>query len=94
MATTMISFRADSELKQKACALFDSLGMNLTTALTMFMKQAVLQQKYPCALELEVSNGTAMSYPQGFFDLFGSGKNLGFDEEPQDLSLEAKDIVL
>ncbi len=28
------------------------------------------------------------TYPQGFFELFGSGSKLGFDEEPEELNFD------
>ena len=39
MAT--VSFRMDDALKKQADELFNDLGMNLTTAFTIFVKQAV-----------------------------------------------------
>jgi DNA-damage-inducible protein J len=37
----------DSELKQQAEELFAALGLNMTTALTMFLRQAVRTQSIP-----------------------------------------------
>ena len=47
MATASITVRMDEELKKQAEALFDDLGMNMTTAFTVFAKAAVRQQKIP-----------------------------------------------
>ncbi len=47
MATTSITIRMDLELKRQAEALFDHLGMNMTTAFTVFAKAAVRSQKIP-----------------------------------------------
>lgn len=94
MATTTVTFRTDEKLKEDASQLFDSLGMNLTTALNMFLKQAVLKQKYPCSLEIGFIKETSATYPKGFFELFGSGSNLGFDDEPEDLQLDKENIQL
>lgn len=41
MATTNINVRVDTELKQSAEALFNDLGLNMSTAITMFLKSAV-----------------------------------------------------
>ncbi len=41
MSTTNINVRVDSSLKQNAEKLFDDLGMNMSTAITMFLKTAV-----------------------------------------------------
>lgn len=94
MSTTTVTFRTDEKLKEQASELFDSLGMNLSTALNMFLKQAVLKQKYPCSLELELMKETSATYPAGFFELFGSGSSLGFDEEPDDLILDKENLRL
>ena len=40
MATTNISIRMDSDLKSQADALFSELGMNLSTAFNIFVRQS------------------------------------------------------
>ena len=50
MSTTNITIRMDAELKKQAEDLFSDLGMNLTTAFTVFAKQAVREQKLPFAV--------------------------------------------
>ena len=50
MASTSVTIRMDPELKKQAEALFDTLGMNMTTAFTVFAKAAVRQQKIPFEL--------------------------------------------
>lgn len=45
-----ISFRIDDELKEKSEELFNSLGMNLSTALTIFIKQSLREGGIPFAL--------------------------------------------
>ena len=85
---TTITFRTDDKLKSEASKLFDSLGMNLSTALNLFMRQAVIKQKFPCPLDAEMVSDAKSTYPDGFFLLFGSGNGLGLDEEPDDIPLE------
>ena len=41
MVTSNINIRVDSELKQSAEALFDDLGLTMSSAITMFLKSAV-----------------------------------------------------
>lgn len=88
LMNTTVTFRTDDKLKSDATKVFEALGMNLSTALNLFMKQAVIKQKFPCSLDLEVLNDIQSSYKPGFFELFGTGNDLGFDEEPEDLPLE------
>lgn len=47
MATTSITIRMDEDLKKQAETLFNEIGMNMTTAFTVFAKAAVRQQKIP-----------------------------------------------
>ena len=88
MPSTTVTFRTDEKLKKEATKLFESLGMNLSVAINMFMKQAVAKQKYPCSLELDYTSDIKATYPKGFFKLFGSGKDLGFEEEPEEIPFE------
>ena len=47
MATTNINVRIDTELKQSAEALFADLGLNMSSAITMFLKSAVSHDGIP-----------------------------------------------
>lgn len=47
MATISTNIKIDSALKQEAQQLFDSLGLNLSTAVNMFLRQAVREQAIP-----------------------------------------------
>lgn len=48
--------RIDEELKKQAEELFNDLGMNLTTAFTIFAKQAVREQRIPFSISREIPN--------------------------------------
>ena len=50
MATTAITIRVDQKLKKEAEELFESIGINTTTAITMFLKAAVRQNEIPFRL--------------------------------------------
>lgn len=47
MATTSVTIRMDENLKKQAEVLFDEMGLNMTTAITMFTKAVVRQHKIP-----------------------------------------------
>lgn len=47
MATTSITIRMDEKLKKQAEILFEDMGLNMTTAFTMFTKAVVRQNKIP-----------------------------------------------
>lgn len=45
--TTSMNLRVEKNLKKEAEKLFDSLGINMTTAINIFLKQAVREQAIP-----------------------------------------------
>ena len=47
MATTSITVRMDEDLKKQVEKLFDDMGLNMTTAFTVFAKAVVKQNKIP-----------------------------------------------
>ena len=47
MGTTSITIRMDEKLKKQAEILFEDMGINMTTAITMFTKAVVRQNKIP-----------------------------------------------
>lgn len=51
-STTNISIRMDADLKEKADALFDELGMNLSTAFNIFVRQSLREGKIPFEISL------------------------------------------
>nr|WP_092471766.1 type II toxin-antitoxin system RelB/DinJ family antitoxin [Desulfotruncus arcticus] len=59
--TTNISIRLDVELKKQAEQLFSELGMNMTTAFNIFLRQAVRQQRIPFDVALEAPNAETIA---------------------------------
>ena len=47
MSTTSITVRMDVDLKKQAETLFDDMGLTMTTAITLFAKAVVRQNKIP-----------------------------------------------
>ena len=54
--TTNVSFRMDTELKAQAEALFSELGMNLSTAFNIFVRQSLREGGLPFQVRLEQPN--------------------------------------
>jgi len=54
--TTNISIRMDSDLKVQADALFNELGMNITTAFNIFVRQSLREGKIPFDISLNQPN--------------------------------------
>lgn len=62
MATsTNISIRMDTETKAKADALFGELGMNLTTAFNIFVRQSLREGKIPFEISLNQPNAETIA---------------------------------
>ena len=47
MRAAVIKTRVDAALKYDADAFFDSIGMDTTTAIRIFLKQTLIQRKIP-----------------------------------------------
>ena len=47
MKTAVLQTRLDKTLKQDADAFFESIGMDTTTAIRIFLKQTLIQRKIP-----------------------------------------------
>lgn len=58
MATTNLNIRTDKEIKEQAEKIFNELGLNMTTAVNMFLRTAVRENGIPFELKLDVPNET------------------------------------
>lgn len=47
LATTVLQIRMDEDLKNEAADLFDKMGMDLPTAIRVFLKRAVAEKAIP-----------------------------------------------
>ncbi len=56
MAKVSTNISLDAELKRSAQELFADFGIDLTTAVTLFLKQAVREQRIPFEIKREVPN--------------------------------------
>ena len=56
MATTNLNIRTDKEIKEQAEQIFSDLGLNMTTAVNMFLRSTIRENGIPFDLKLEVPN--------------------------------------
>ena len=56
MANANVTIRMDEDLRKEATALFDDLGISLNQAITLFVKQAVREQKIPFEISRNIPN--------------------------------------
>ncbi len=54
--TTNFSVRIDKQLKQESEALFRDLGMNLTTAINVFLRRAIRAGGFPFEIKQDQPN--------------------------------------
>ena len=52
IAMSQIAVRVDDELKKEATVIFNELGLDMTTAVKLFLKQSVLTKSIPFKLDL------------------------------------------
>ncbi len=56
MEKTSMTIRTDKEVKQQASEIFDALGMDMTTAVNVFLRQAIRYKGFPFELKVDVPN--------------------------------------
>ncbi len=59
--TTNLNIRVDEELKIKAEAIFNELGLNMSTAMNMFLRYSVRYGGIPFELRIEKPNEQTQS---------------------------------
>lgn len=66
MATTNLNIRTDKEIKEQAEQIFSDLGLNMTTAVNIFLRAVIRENGIPFDLKLEVPNEvTAAAIEEG-----------------------------
>ena len=58
MAVTNLNIRTDKEIKESAEMIFSELGLNMTTAINMFLRTTIREHGIPLSLKLDVPNST------------------------------------
>ena len=53
MATTSVTIRMDEKLKKQVEVLFEEMGLNMTTAITVYAKTVVRQRRIPFEISAE-----------------------------------------
>ena len=66
MASANLNIRTDKEVKAAAERIFEALGLNMTTAVNMFLRQTIRENGIPFELTLNVPNNvTAAAILEG-----------------------------
>ena len=61
MSKKSVSFRIDSDLKDQADELFAQLGLNITTAFNIFLRQSVREGRIPFDISLKMPNAETIA---------------------------------
>lgn len=66
MSTTNLNIRTDKVIKEQAEQIFEELGLNMTTAINMFLRTTIREHGIPFSLKLDVPNAvTAAAIEEG-----------------------------
>ena len=58
MAATNLNIRTDKAIKEQAEQIFNELGLNMTTAINLFLRTVIREHGIPFELKLDVPNDT------------------------------------
>ena len=76
MATTSITIRMEEGLKRQLESLFDSMGLNMTTAFTVFAKAVVREGRIPFEIKADPFYGESnMRHLERVFQDMDAGRN-------------------
>ena len=91
MATVNMSIRMDTELKKQADAMLSDMGLNMTTAMNMFLRQVVRQGKIPFEIATDIPNAETLAAMKEVDDMINgeipAKKYTSTDELFKDLEL-------
>ncbi len=80
MAKVPTSISIDADVKAKAQELFADFGMDLSTAINVFLRQAIYEHSFPFAIQREVPNETtlrAMEAAENGEEMYGPFDSIG-----------------
>lgn len=58
---TTLNIRIDKDIKEQADILFSELGLNMTTAINMFIRTAIRENRIPFELKLDTPNADTIA---------------------------------
>lgn len=66
MSTVNLNIRTDKEIKEKAENIFQELGLNMTTAINMFLRTSIRENVIPFDLKIDsVNDETKLAIEEG-----------------------------
>lgn len=61
MTKTSMNIRMDNDIKRQAQHLFAEFGLDMTTAINMFLRQAIRERRIPFELKLDIPNAETLA---------------------------------
>ena len=61
MKNVNVTLRVDEDLKKQADLLFNELGLNLSSAFNIFLRQSVREQKIPFQISMHTPNAVTLA---------------------------------
>lgn len=93
MATTLVQVRIDEDLKNQAAAVYDALGIDLSTAVRMFFKRSVVARGVPFSMTLSNSELRAEKAAKALLALNSEAVENGTSEMSLDeINAEIEDV--
>ena len=68
-----VTFSMDANVKAKADALYESLGLDMPTAINLFVRQCLVEQKLPFQPSVNVPNQTTIKALQEANEMIRTG---------------------
>lgn len=93
MAKISTSISIDADVKTRAQELFAELGMDLSTAINVFLRQAVYENSFPFDIRREVPNADTVAAMQEAEEMSKCPENYkkysSFSELPREVGTDA-----
>lgn len=90
MASTLVQIRVDEKLKDDAAAVYENLGLDLSTAVRIFFKRSVAENGIPFRMKLGNSdlNAARTRIPQNVLSAMQAMSQSAASNGISDMSLE------
>lgn len=79
MESTNLNIRTDKDVKIAAEKIFEELGLNMTTAVNIFLRQTIRENGIPFELKLNIPNDTTVAAIE-------EGRKLAYDKSAKGYS--------
>ncbi len=79
METTNLNIRIDKDIKMQAEKLFDALGINMTSAVNIFLRQAIRENGIPFEVKINTPNEVTLTAIQEGKTLINDKTSVGYN---------------